>query len=69
MSHTFKSGKVSIIHNGDWSGEAEVVDTRTGDRVTVPCETLLMFAADYVRQERQRSLDALDWPTLLGLDR
>lgn len=62
MSHSFQTEKVTIIHNGDYSGDAEIVvpysagalETHQGVeyvRIHVPTEDLLAFVAEAIRDK------------------
>ena len=57
---------VYIHHNGDYSGEVEIVMHKSIDtRVKIPCEALLRFAAEHVRMQRISELEQMEWQDLL----
>lgn len=64
MSHTFKGESCTIIHNGDYSSDVQIIGI-TGQSVVVSVEDLLMFAAEYVRQEKITKLEEADWREIL----
>lgn len=71
MSHTTfveteEHGRVAVIHNGDWSGDAEIVIGAEGKgrtAVVVPCDVLLAVGREAARQVlAERIATALDEP-------
>lgn len=65
--HTHEGKKANIFHNGDYSGEAIVIDRKTGTEVRIDCADLLGFAAEFVRTERMRSIEDATTEQLLGV--
>lgn len=59
-------GEVQVLHNGDWSGEAEVVWTDGGEdrRAAVPAKLLVRIgmkvAVDFVRSEMIGTLEQME---------
>jgi hypothetical protein len=65
MSHTFASDKGEIFfYNSDFSGEVRIrpVD---GPETYVDCQSLLEFAAEYVRAREIEKLEQAEWEELL----
>ena len=67
--HTFPGRwtRSRIHHNGDYSGEAIVTDGTS--EVTVPCDLLLSFAAEFVRTKKIAELEQMEAAQLLGVDK
>lgn len=73
MSHTTRVGKTVFIHNGDFSGDVElIVDKQQiqkwehGERtVSVPFEEIKGLVAEYVRQKTLEAVHAADADELL----
>jgi hypothetical protein len=70
--HTFVTPDRSICihHNGDFSGDAEIVrfapdgSTQT---IAVPCQALLEFVAEFIRNERVAQLENATYEEVFGL--
>lgn len=65
---TFEIGETRIIHHSDFSGNCEITNTQTNQKVSVPCEVLLAFVAEFVRTEKITKLEQMDNRTILGLN-
>ena len=50
--HTFESSSVRFHHNGDFSGEAIIVDKQSSAEFRVPFDDLKDFVAEYVRDRK-----------------
>lgn len=55
--HTSKYGMTTFIHNGDFSGEIEIRDVRTGKEIEIPFLDLKCLMAQYVRDKRIAKLE------------
>jgi hypothetical protein len=69
MSHTTLIGDFAFIHNGDYSGDVEIVRRWDTGRLTVPVDALLEFVANIVRAELMQSLEDSEPREILGLKR
>lgn len=56
MSHTTKIGATVFIHNGDFSGDIEIV--RPDGKLTVPFEDVASIVAEFVKQRRIEDLES-----------
>lgn len=57
---------VKIHYNGDFSGNAIISKNEgSSQKIEIPCETLLEFAAKYVRMKRIGELEDADWKDIL----
>lgn len=58
---------VKFWYNGDFSGDV-IVKPRPDDdhEFRVPCEALLEFAAEYIRDKRQIELENEEWRKLVS---
>ena len=63
---TFNGEKTRIFHS-DFHGECKIMNTETMEEISVPCEDLLAFAAEYVRSERINALEQMETGELLGI--
>lgn len=68
MSHTTSFDGFSFIHNGDFSGEIEIVDTTTGHRMLVPGRILIGFAAEIIRQREIARWENMEQDEILGVE-
>jgi hypothetical protein len=65
--HTFEGKTCFIHHNGDFSGDAIIVLEDGTQRIEVPIEDLLAFAAEAVREKKIAQLESATTEELLGL--
>ncbi|MHC4270627.1 MAG: hypothetical protein ACYSTS_19525 [Planctomycetota bacterium] len=63
MSHTFKSGNTTFIHNPDYSGNVKIVADKK--EITVKCTHLIKFVAEFVRKTKIENLKNKDFINLL----
>lgn len=70
MSHTTNApGGTAFIHNGDYSGDVEIVAADKTRGVTIPFEDLMWVVADYVRLQRISKIEEASALSLLGLEK
>ena len=65
--HTFKGEKTRIHYNLDMSGTCNIIDMETECEVTVPCEDIVAFVAEYVRSQRVGEIEQMGIKEVLGL--
>lgn len=65
--HTTTIGNTTFYHNGDFSGEVEIV-TKTMMRVSVPYDELKAFIAESIRTIKIAQLESATDDEVLGLD-
>ena len=68
MSYTTSFEGFSFIHNSDWSGEVDIVNTVTKQRMSVPGNVLLSFAAEFIRNREISRWENMDSDEILGVD-
>ena len=69
--HTTQSGNTTFIHNGDYSGEVEIIRSDPAGKTTriiVPFRDLVAIVASAVRQARTTAIEAMNDADLLGID-
>ncbi len=44
-------------HNGDYSGDVTIAHKGTGAQISIPCDVLKRFIANWVREERISELE------------
>lgn len=66
--HTYHcNNDIAIHHNGDYSGEAEIV-TSNGTTIKIECKDLFTFVADAIRQAKISSLEQQETEEILGIN-
>ncbi len=65
--HTTNIENFTFIHNGDYSGNAQIQRESWERPVYIPCSVLLEFAAELVRNRKIEALEQADAAELLGL--
>jgi len=66
--HTTEGKTTRFIHNGDYSGDVELINKKTGKSMgKVPFDELLMLVADCVRSEKVGRIEAATDKEILGL--
>lgn len=64
--HTFKHGDWTIIHHGDYSGDATIIAPDKNE-MAIPCETIRAFVAEQVRGSKIAEAEDASVAELLGL--
>lgn len=64
--HTTAIGHVTFYHNGDFSGDVEIV-TKSDGLVRVPYEVLKAFIAESIRTQKITQIEQASDDDLLGL--
>jgi len=59
--HTFSFKHWRIHHNGDYSGDARIVNTQDENETILPCEALLQFVSQYIAEEKIAAIENSDW--------
>lgn len=63
--HTFKGDKVNIFYNGDYSGEIEIVNKDSRERLKIDFEEILEFVSEYVRNKKIEEIENMDYKDIL----
>ena len=65
--HTFTGNKAVIHYNADMSGDCNIINRDTGQIVSVPCDDILSFVAEFIRSEKIGKIEAQDFKDILGI--
>lgn len=65
--HTTEGNKARFFHNGDFSGNVQIVVKATGEEIEIPFEDIKTLVAEYVRRDRIRWLQQATDDAALGL--
>lgn len=65
--HTFDGSKTRFHFNSDMSGDCEIIEKESGRSMKVPCEDILDFVANYVRNEKIGKLEQINTNDILGI--
>ena len=50
----------TFFHNGDYSGDVEIINRTTEERFSIPFERLKTFVAEWVRTEKISKLEQME---------
>ena len=64
MSYSFKGETCIIIHEGDFTGDVQIIGM-VGQSVVVSCEDLLAFVAEFRRRKLINKLEGMSWQNIL----
>lgn len=65
--HTFNGKEITIHYDSDMSGYCDIIDKETEQGLTVPCEDILDFVANYVRSQKIGKLEQMETKDILGI--
>lgn len=65
--HTFTGNKILIHYNSDMSGDCFILDKKTKQKMEIPCEDILDFVADFIRNQRIDKLEQMETKDILGI--
>ena len=60
--HTYISKKGTTFHfNSDYTGEVIIVKDEDTKEIKIPCEDILEFVAEHIRDIKIRLIEQADW--------
>lgn len=65
--HTFDGKQARIHYNLDMSGDCFIINKETNQRIDVPCEDILDFVANYVKNRKIDKLEQMETIDVLGI--
>lgn len=65
--HTFDGNKIRIHYNSDMSGDCIIFNKEDGQEIRVPCEDILDFVANYVRNQKISKLEQMETKDVFGI--